>query len=93
MNDRHSAEACGAIQDAAYMIRHRMEAAICDYQAPHVMMRPKVFLDGDSWCALYGENIQEGVCGFGDTPADAVNDFNNCWNGWGKYAKDKPCQK
>lgn len=51
--------------------------------------RPKVFPDGNAWCALYGENVQEGVCGFGDTPADAVHDFNLRWNGWGKYKKDK----
>ena len=28
--------------------------------------------DGDQWCALYGENLQEGVAGFGRTPAEAM---------------------
>lgn len=33
------------------------------------------FLDGNSWCALYGPNIQEGICGFGDTPESAILKF------------------
>lgn len=28
--------------------------------------------DGDSWCALLGENLQDGVSGFGDTPQEAL---------------------
>lgn len=32
----------------------------------------KLFPDGDQWCALLGENIQEGICGFGDTPIAAL---------------------
>ena len=34
-----------------------------------------VFLDGNQWCALVGENLQEGVAGFGDTPSDALRDL------------------
>jgi hypothetical protein len=29
---------------------------------------------------LYGDNITDGVAGFGDSPFDAVIDFNNAWN-------------
>lgn len=87
MNDEHSSMAANAICHSATMVQHSMQQAICAWQDPSVMYRPKVFQDGNSWCALYGDNIQEGVCGFGDTPADAVNDFNQCWNGWGKYKK------
>lgn len=49
------------------------------YARPTVLMRPRVFLDGNQWCALYGENIQEGVCGFGDSPADATEAFDEAW--------------
>ena len=35
--------------------------------------------DGDQWCALYGENLQEGVAGFGRTPAEAMADFDQAW--------------
>ena len=35
----------------------------------------KPFKDGDQWCFLYGNNIQEGVCGFGETIFRAAWDF------------------
>lgn len=44
--------------------------------SPFNILKPKVFLDGDSWCALYGDNLQEGICGFGRTPYQAAIDFN-----------------
>ena len=39
-------------------------------------LHPRLFLDGDQWCCLYGENIQEGIVGFGDTPYKAVIAMN-----------------
>jgi hypothetical protein len=48
-------------------------------QAPHVLMRPSVFPDGNMWCALYGTNLQEGVAGFGETPEKACGDFDKHW--------------
>ena len=44
------------------------------------IVKPKVFMDGDQWCVLYGENIQDGVAGFGDSAHDAVLDWNKNWN-------------
>ena len=32
----------------------------------------RLFRDGDQWCALRGENLQEGVSGFGLTPEAAL---------------------
>jgi hypothetical protein len=46
---------------------------------PHVFMRPFISIDGNQWCALYGKNLQDGVCGFGDTPAEAMSDFDKNW--------------
>jgi len=43
------------------------------------MLRPRLFLDGDRWCCLYGENIQEGLAGFGETPVGAVRQWNAAW--------------
>ena len=50
-------------------------------QRPFMLMQPnvRVFKDGDSWCALYGSNIQEGVCGFGETPDKATRAFDAQW--------------
>jgi len=44
--------------------------------APSTHLKPRLFPDGNMWCALYGENLQEGVCGFGKTPEGAMADFD-----------------
>lgn len=46
---------------------------------PSSIYEPRLFLDGNEWCALYGNNIQEGVVGFGETPALAFDDFDRNW--------------
>lgn len=43
------------------------------------LLRVSVFRDGDKWCALYGKSLQEGVAGFGDSPEEAVAEFNKAW--------------
>lgn len=50
-----------------------------EWQRPSVLMRPALTLDGSSWCALYGENLQDGVAGFGASPAAACVDFDRAW--------------
>ena len=47
--------------------------------APHVLMRPSLSIDGTSWCALYGDNLQDGVAGFGKSPEEAMIDFDRQW--------------
>ena len=32
----------------------------------------KVFLDGDDWCALIGDNLQDGLGGFGESINEAM---------------------
>lgn len=44
------------------------------------MLKPKLYKDGDKWCCLYGDNIQVGICGFGDTPYASILEFNKSWN-------------
>lgn len=41
------------------------------------LLHPKLFIDGDQYCVLLGDNIQDGICGFGDTPTKAIVEFNN----------------
>jgi hypothetical protein len=48
-------------------------------RAPHVLMRPVISIDGNMWCVLYGDNLQDGVAGFGDTPEAACADFDKNW--------------
>ena len=35
----------------------------------------KTYKDGNKWCILVGDNIQEGFCGFGDTIDEALYQF------------------
>lgn len=44
------------------------------------MLKPKIFIDGNHWCVLLGDNIQEGISGFGDTPYLAILEFNKAFN-------------
>lgn len=80
LNDQDSHAAMRAINHAADMTKVIIEQAVSCYEHPSAIYRPKLFPDGNKWCALYGDNIQDGVCGFGDTPADAIHDFNNNWH-------------
>lgn len=47
---------------------------------PHILLRPKMFRDGNQWCCLYGDSLQEGVCGFGDSPYQAAMAFDGEWH-------------
>ena len=49
---------------------------------PFHHMRPRMFIDGDQWCCLYGDGIQDGLAGFGASPNEAANAFDNAF-----YAK------
>lgn len=58
-----------------------------DYERPSVMMRPRIFIDGNQWCMLYGENLQDGVAGFGDSPMLAAYAFDKAW--WAELGKEE----
>lgn len=46
---------------------------------PCVVFKPTLSLDGNMWCALFGDNLQEGVAGFGETPSKAMYAFDAAW--------------
>jgi hypothetical protein len=62
--------------DAANRLMDRAATALA---RPHVLMRPKLYPDGNMWCALYGEDLVTGCAGFGPTPAEAMADFDANW--------------
>jgi len=35
----------------------------------------RVFIDGDHWCAVLGEDLQDGLAGFGNTPQEALREL------------------
>ena len=43
------------------------------------MLKPSLQIDGNQWCVLYGEDLQVGIAGFGDSPHLAIMDFNGQW--------------
>lgn len=57
---------------------------------PFTTLRPRMFRDGDKWCALYGDDLQAGVAGFGDSPEQAAMDFDTAW---GKKLTPYPKEK
>jgi hypothetical protein len=61
------------------MAANSIEQAASAYESPAAVYKPKVYIDGDQWCALYGENLQDGVAGFGASPALAMCDFEKKW--------------
>lgn len=48
---------------------------------PSMRLKPRIFQDGDQWCALLGDNLQEGVAGFGYSPEKAYLAFDKEWVG------------
>ena len=61
------------LQQEIYAVSHEM-------QRPSVLFRPTLSADGTAWCALLGANLQEGVAGFGKTPAEAMRAFDEAFN-------------
>lgn len=80
LSDEYQSMAANAICHAASMAGEEARVSAAQYGRPSVVWKPKLFIDGAKWCALYGENIQEGVAGFGDSPAEAMWDFDNAWS-------------
>lgn len=39
-------------------------------------VKPTLVREGDKWMCLLGDNIQVGICGFGDSPYKAVLKWN-----------------
>ena len=46
---------------------------------PSAIYRPELTADGTKWIALYGPDLQFGVSGHGDTPNEAMADFDQQW--------------
>ncbi|KAG1266767.1 hypothetical protein G6F65_014018 [Rhizopus arrhizus] len=68
-----------AFGNADHIIRCAVQETVNELQRPAVVFRPALSIDGDQWCALYGANLQDGVAGFGDTPAAAMYAFDRAW--------------
>ncbi len=68
-----------SVLNAAWNAAVEAQNTATAWRAPHVLMRPSLMPDGDKWSALYGDNIMQGVVGYGDTPEEAMADFDKNW--------------
>lgn len=68
------------IIDSLTHLRHEISDKLEEHSKsitrPHVLFRPTLAIDGDMWCALYGDNLQTGISGFGKSPKLAIDDFD-----------------
>ena len=80
MNDQHSEFASSAICHAAEMVTRSWQEAAWEQQRPCVMFKPTLSKDGNMWCALFGDDLQVGVAGFGPRPIDAMWAFDQAWS-------------
>jgi hypothetical protein len=69
---------CYAAQSAQQAYQ-TLDCAHMEMLRPSYLFRPRLSQDGNQWLAIYGDNIQTGVCGFGDSPALAMTAFDKAW--------------
>ncbi len=79
MNEEWSEIAANGVIHQASMAAAEAQFAFGRMSAPSVLYRPALFADGTAWCAMLGDNLQEGVSGFGDTPIAAMEAFDKAF--------------
>lgn len=79
MNAEDSNMAANAICHAADMVKQEWLYTAAAHSCPSAVFKPRIYPDGNQWCALYGEDLQNGVAGFGDTPVLAMENFDHNW--------------
>lgn len=79
MDEEYQRMAANSIAHEAFCAGQAWQHAAAAQERPCVLWKPSLFRDGNQWCALLGENIQEGVVGFGDSPDAAMWAFDEAW--------------
>lgn len=51
--------------------------SLSNYQlgVSNILYQISIAKDGNSWCALMGQNLQDGISGFGETVQEALRDL------------------
>jgi hypothetical protein len=66
-----------AIEDLPTSIKEDVEEYLEDHPgSPAARLRPKIGMADDVWLAFIGPELREGASGLGQTPRDALDDFN-----------------
>ena len=79
MDEEYQRMAANSIAHEAFCAGQAWQQAAAAQERPCVLWKPALFRDGNQWCALLGENIQDGVVGFGDSPDAAMWAFDEAW--------------
>ena len=77
LSDFH--DAMTALKEAALLIKETAQFTRDSVIPKQKPLELSLELDGNQWSVLAGSNIQEGVCGFGDTPEEAITEFAKEW--------------
>jgi hypothetical protein len=65
------------IEELPSVIREDVEDFLETYpRSPAAQLRPKLGVVGSVWLAYIGPKLQQGASGLGQTPRDALEDFN-----------------
>ena len=70
---------CDVVHNVRWNAGQLASEAELERVRPSYLYRPRLYVDGNMWCALMGENIQEGICGFGESPDVAYRAFDKAW--------------
>jgi hypothetical protein len=79
MDEEYQRMTANSIAHEAFCAGQAWQQAAAAQERPSVLWKPSLFRDGNQWCALLGENIQDGVVGFGDSPDAAMWAFDEAW--------------
>ena len=80
LSDEYQRMIANSVCHEAQMAGAAIQGAAAMHERPSAIYRPSISIDGHQWCALYGDNLQDGVAGFGDSPAAAMLDFDAAWH-------------
>jgi hypothetical protein len=66
-----------ATEDLPAVIKEDVEDFLEDHpRSPVARLRPRMGMVGDIWLAFVGSDVRRGASGLGQTPRDALKDFN-----------------
>jgi hypothetical protein len=66
-----------AIEELPTAIKEDVEEYLANRPgSPAARLRPRMGMEGDTWLAFIGTELRRGASGLGDTPLEALDDFN-----------------
>ncbi|HVD95725.1 MAG TPA: hypothetical protein VNE84_06250 [Candidatus Limnocylindria bacterium] len=66
-----------AIEELPPLIKQDVEEFLENHPgSPAARLRPRIGMVGDIWLAFIGPKLRSGASGLGQTPRDALEDFN-----------------